>query len=131
MDNGECSDREDIVRAIRRADWDHVNERISSDLFKGENTSVSRLVVLPIQEIVRIFKADFDGRATGPLDATGEINVGELKRIAAAHEFAPKKLTVKPMPTADNPAHAEIPEKISTGLSKAIIKKLKVSRVPR
>jgi hypothetical protein len=33
------------------------------------------------------------------------------------------------MPTEGNPAHAEIPEKISTGLSKSIIKELKVARV--
>ena len=90
---------------------------------------MSRLLILPIQEIVRIFKADFDGRPTGPLDATGEINVGHLKRIGRAHQFAPKNLTVKPMPTEGNPAHAEIPEKISAGLSKSIIKELKVLRV--
>jgi hypothetical protein len=104
----------------------------SVPIFSGGRTRRSADgLILPIQEIVRIFKADFDGRPTGPLDATGEINVGELKRIGAAHEFAPKMLTVKPMPTAENPAHAEIPEKISTGLSKSIIRKLKISRMPR
>jgi hypothetical protein len=82
-----------------------------------------------MEEIIRIFKADFDGRPTGPLDATGEINIGHLKSIGVTYTPAPKNLTVVPKPTNENPAHAEIPQKISTGLSKTIIKELRVRRV--
>jgi hypothetical protein len=123
MDSAECGSDEDVIRAILRAHWDPENRRINSDLFKV-NTSVSRLSILPIERLIEIFKGDFDHRSIGPLDLTGRINVGRLKQIGASYENSPQALTVTPKPTADNIAHAEIPQKISKGLSKVLIRSL-------
>jgi hypothetical protein len=43
----------------------------------------------------------------------------------------PIELTVEPKPVEGNPAHAEIPQKISRGLANQILKKLKLHNPPR
>src|SRR6266481_476535 len=102
MSGDECSAAEDVLRAIRHADWDEKKRGWSSDLFKGRRTSLSRPSILRYQQIVEIFRSDFDGRPTGPLVAVGEINVGKLQAIGACYEPKPTQITVKPEPIEGN-----------------------------
>ncbi len=125
MENEECSPEEEVLRAIRRADWDRKNNRYSSALFSGRNVSVSRLEILSYDEIVKIFRADFDQRPTGPLEATGQINVAQLQQIGLNYKANPTKLSVVPKPLKENLAHAEVPQNISRGLAREIIAALK------
>jgi len=129
MDNEECSPEEEVLRAIRRADWDQKKNRYSSGLFKGRDVSISRLAILPYNEIVRIFRAEFDNRPTGPLAATGQINVEQLQKIGIGYKPNPTTLMVVPKPVEGNPAHAEVPQNISKGLAREIISALKVRSV--
>lgn len=129
MEKEECPPEEEVLRAIRRADWDKRKNRYSSSLFKGCDISISRLAILSYNEIVKIFRADFDDRPTGPLEATGQISVGELQKIGTNYKANPTNLTVVPKPLKDNCAHAEIPQNISKGLAKQIIGALKIKPV--
>lgn len=120
-----CSRLEDIVRVILPAHWDPENRRISSGLFRGMNISVSRLAVLSLDELIPIFKTDF-ARADGgePFVGIGEINVGRLEDIGQEYAAA---LWVEEDPTANNPAHAEVPGEIKRKpLARAIVAALKV-----
>ena len=83
---------EDIVRAIRTDKWD--GTRIAPSLFTGENTSVSRLAVIPLSEHWDMFR----------------------KHLEKPPE---------PRPEDWNPAHAEIPQKITRGLATKIVSALK------
>jgi len=60
MNQTECSSEESIVRAITSAHWDAVKNRYSSDLFKGEGTSVSRLAISTLEELFHIFHLQLD-----------------------------------------------------------------------
>jgi len=129
MEMEECPPEEEVLRAIRRADWDKKKNRYSSGLFKGRDVSISRLRILSYSEILKIFRADFDDRPTGPLEGTGQINVGHLQKIGINYKANPTKLTVVPKPLEGNRAHAEIPQNISKGLAREIIDALKVTPV--
>ncbi len=59
----------------------------------------------------------------GAIVAVGEINVGELQRIGREYQH-PIELTVEQDPKEDNRAHAIVPQKISSGLAKVIIRSL-------
>jgi hypothetical protein len=59
----------------------------------------------------------------------GEINVGSLQRIGREYAI-PVDLTVEPKPEDWNPAHAEIPQKISRGLATDIVRGLKLHPPP-
>lgn len=120
MNHSECLREENIVRAITSADWDAKNNRYSSDLFKGERKSVSRLSILALEELFRIFHRQLDKLPDKIVVKAGEINVGHLQNIGRNHS-SPVVLTVVPDPIPDNPAHAEIPQKISRGLALKII----------
>lgn len=101
-----CEDHENILRAINEAHWDVTKNRASSSLFKGPNTSVSRLLILSREEIVEIFKRDLPH----PPISIGELNVGNLMQIGQNCNFP---LSVEQDPVEGNPAHAEIPQKIN------------------
>lgn len=102
-----CEDHENILRAINEANWDAGKNRGNSSLFKGPNTSVSRLAVTSKAEIMDIFRAEL----RCPVVCAGEINVGNLKQIGLLHESV---ITVEQDPIIPtNPAHAEIPQRIT------------------
>jgi len=129
----ECCDEENIVRAITSVHYDDEKDKISSSVFKGRNISVSRLKILSIEDIFYIFKEELSSPEK-PLVYAGEINIGNLKRICEQHKDAngkelPLYITVLPAPTNSNPAHAEIPQKISRGIAKKIIENLKLHDV--
>ncbi len=100
---------------------------MSSSLFKGENISVSRLAVLPLDQLFEIFNRELVKPPERSVVGAGEINVGRLQQIG--REFThPLELTVEHDPQPGNPAHAEIPQRISKGLSKRIIDELALHR---
>ncbi len=127
MNQTECSPQENIVRAIisAPAHWDAKNNRYSSGLFKGEGTSVSRLAISTLEELFRVFHLHLDKPPDWIVIGAGEINVGQLKNIGRNHT-PPVELAVVPQPIPENPAHAEIPQKISRGLALKIIEALTI-----
>jgi hypothetical protein len=112
---------EDIVRAILTDKWD--GQRVSPSLFRGQNISVSRLSVFPLADHWDIFRARLENPPERRLERIGEINVGQLQQIGRDYED-PIELTVEPKPEDWNQAHAEIPEKITKGLSRRIVNAL-------
>ena len=119
--------KEDIVRAICTETYDH--ERLSPSLFKGRNTSVSRLAIIPLEEHWEMFQKHVAKPPQRQLLMIGEINVLRLQELGETHE-PPNALTVEPRPEDWNPAHAEIPQKISPGLANRINSNLKLHRPP-
>lgn len=101
-----CEDHEDVLRAINETHWDAAKNRAASSLFKGPNTSVSRLLISSKEEIFEVFRRDLP---CPPISA-GELNVGNLKQIGQSFNFS---LTVEQDPQDGNPAHAEIPQRIN------------------
>ena len=110
---------ENIVRAICTDKWD--GERISPSLFVGENTSVSRPKIVPLEDHWEMFRQHVQRPPERLLAMIGEINVGQLQRISRSY-VPPTELTVKPEPRDWNPAHAVIPQRITRGLANKIIK---------
>jgi hypothetical protein len=108
---------EDILRAVSEAHWD--GKRLDTDLFEGKGISVSRLAISSFPELCCIFRATIKA----PTVMAAEINVGNLQDIGTNH-LPSKELTVEEVPFDDNPAHAEIPQRISTGLARKIVNAL-------
>jgi hypothetical protein len=116
----ECGEDEDVVRAITTAHWDPEEGRISSSLFKGEHISVSRLRILDLPLLMDLFDRELVRPPERSVRGAGEIRVGRLKQIGREFQH-PADLTVEQDPTPSNPAHAEIPQRISKGLSRRIV----------
>jgi len=110
---------EDIVLAICTDKWD--GTRLSPSLFTGENTSVSRLALIPLADHWDIFRKRLEKPPERRLELIGEINVGHLQQIGR---------TVEPKPEGWNPAHAEIPQRITRGLANQIVSVLKRHQPP-
>lgn len=125
MNQTKCPPEEDVARAITSAHWDANKNRFSSDLFKGEGTSVSRLAISGLGELFRIFHLQLNKPPDRVVIGVGEINVGQLQGLGRNHT-QPIELTVVPKPTPENLAHAEIPQKISRGLAFKIIEALTI-----
>ena len=119
---------EDIVRAIFTDKWD--GTRIAPSLFKGQNISVSRLAVVPLADCWDMFRRYLEKPPERRLELIGEINVGRLQKIGRDYQQS-IELTVEPKPEDWNPAHAEIPQKISRGLANRIIDALKRHHPPK
>jgi hypothetical protein len=118
---------EDIARAICTDKWD--GERLSPSLFVGEGTSVSRLALIPLVDHWDLFRRYVEQPPERRLELIGEINVGRLQQIGRTYA-TPIELTVEPKPEDWNPAHAEIPQKITRGLANKIIPELKLHQPP-
>ncbi len=119
---------EDIVRAVCTDKWD--GERLSPSLFVGENISVSRLALVSLADHWDLFRQYVQKPPERRLELIAEINVGRLQDIGRAHNPA-VALTVEPRPVDWNPAHAEIPQRITRGLANDIVPKLKLHHPPR
>jgi hypothetical protein len=113
---------EDIVKAVCTDKWD--GERLAPSLFKGENTSVSRLAITPLDDHWDLFRQHVQKPPQRLLKMIVEINVGRLQEIGRK-EKEPVELTVEPRPEEWNPAHAEIPQRITRGLANKILPELK------
>ena len=118
---------EDIVRAILTEKWD--GQRASPSLFRGENVSVSRLALLPLADHWDIFRMRLENPPERRLERIGEINVGQLQQIGRDYKDS-IELTVEPKPEDWNRAHAEIPQKITKGLSRKIVNALTLHSPP-
>ena len=119
---------EDIVRAIFTDEWD--GERIAPSLFAGENVSVSRLAVVALAEHWDMFRKHLEKPPERRLERIGEINVGRLQRIGRDYKKS-IDLTVEAKPEDWNPAHAEIPQRITRGLANQIVNALKLHQSPK
>jgi hypothetical protein len=119
----EVSPEENVLRAIHSAWWDVETDQKSSSIFKGERISLNRLKMLDLRSSLNVFHETLDTSPNGVIIGAGEINVGTLIEIAQAHHVS-VVLTVEEDPLPGNPAHAEIPQKISKGLANKIIEKL-------
>jgi len=125
MNRPECPREENIVRAICDSHFDKKNDRFSSYLFEGPNTSVNRLLILPLNKLFKIFHRDLDKPLKSKVIASGEINVGKLQDIGKNHN-KPHSITVEIDPLPENRSHAVIPQKLSRGLALKIISELKI-----
>jgi hypothetical protein len=119
---------EDIVRAICTDKWD--GDRIAPSLFAGENVSVSRLAVVALAEHWDMFRKHLEKPPERRLERIGEINVGRLQRIGRDYKKS-IDLTVEAKPEDWNPAHAEIPQRITRGLANQIVNTLELHQPPR
>ena len=125
---------EQIVRAICSDKFDPVSGRVSLSLFKGPNTSVSRLAVIPLNLQWRKLAATVQKLPGRKLEQIGEIGVGRLEDLGLNYvaNCTPMKvaLSVVADPVPTNEAHAIIPETISTGLGRAICGALTYHKLP-
>ena len=119
---------EDIVRAIFTDKWD--GTRIAPSLFTGTKVSVSRLAVIPLSEHWDMFRKHLEKPPERRLERIGEINVGRLQRIGRDYKKS-IDLIVEAKPEDWNPAHAEIPQRITRGLANQIVNALKLHQPPR
>lgn len=129
-----CSNDEDIVRAIRSSDWDKKHGRYSSNLFRGPATSVSRLKILELRKIFRIFYKELHKPPKHKVLSAGKIRVCTLKNLGNSFTDNGKPdqrdITVVGKPTTTNPSHAEILEKLPRGLALKIIEELQIHKPP-
>lgn len=72
-----------------------------------------------------IFHRQLDSSPNGRIVAAGEVNVGTLQTLGREYQH-PVELTVEIDPLDDNPAHAVIPQGISRGLARIIIRTLTI-----
>ena len=122
------------MRGILRAHWDEEKGEYTSSLFRGPNTSVSRLRIFPKERIIDIFKADFDAHIDGPVIGTGEIVIADLIKLGKEYKDGkgkprPQLVTVIPKPTATNDSHAEVVEEFTRGFARKVIVALKKERL--
>jgi len=108
---------EEIARAICTDKWDGI--RLSPSLFKGANTSVSRLVLISLEDHWDLFRRHLEKPPERKLERIGQINVGRLQEIGRTYKD-PVSITVEPDPVQWNPAHAIIPQNITRGLANKI-----------
>jgi len=118
---------ENIARAICTDKWD--GQRAAPSLFKGANTSVSRLALVSLADHWDMFRRHVEKPPERRLERIGEINVGLLQKIASDYQ-TPLALTVESKPEDWNPAHAEIPQIITRGLANEIIRSLEIHKPP-
>jgi hypothetical protein len=125
---------EQIVRAICSDKYDRAGDRVSPSLFKGPNTSVSRLAIIPLPQQWRKLAATVQKLPGRKLEKLGEIGVGSLEDLGQAYVAngvaTPVALSVVADPLPNNDAHAIIPENISAGLGKTICRALTYHELP-
>lgn len=121
----ECPDAETIVKGLLTTD---IQEgEIRRDLFKGRESSYSRLAVYTIEKILDIFRTELPRPPEKLLVGYCILNVGQMKRLGAAfkNRDVPEGISVKvvpvPLPACpphpQNDSHAETRPNITLGLS--------------
>ena len=117
---------EEIVRAICSDKFD--GERASPSAFTGDNVSVSRLAILPIQDLWQILAEEAANPPERILMCLGKTTVGDVLAVGA--ESVPRcTLNVHADPTDTNPAHAEIRPKITRGQANRLLKRTELMEV--
>ena len=115
---------EDIAKAICSDKFDAASGEVSASLFKGSGSSVSRLSLCPLEDTWDMFRLRVEKPPQRTLERIGVINVGRLEQVGRDFKDNPTSLTVEAVPLEGYLSHAEIPEKISRGLSNEIVKNL-------
>lgn len=127
-------DEEDIARAICSDKFDSSTGRISTSLFKGPNTSVSRLTVLPLTGQWHRLASTVQRLPGLRLERIGVIKVGDLRALGRTHTANgnphPVDITVVEKREPWNDAHAEVEPKLSDGLCKRINQALDIHAPP-
>lgn len=87
---------EEVVRAFFIPHWDEVSKRATPSAFLDRNgVSVSRLAVLSYQEIVEIYKANFDGQKLSNGQVRYVRQTGRLS-VARIHQLCDQKIDSQP-----------------------------------
>lgn len=118
-----CNPSEDLIRAVPEALYAPGDGRASTALFQHAGTSVSRLVVLPLERLWEIHLAELD-KPGNRLVALAQFNLGRVQLCLA--EIDGSSFTVVAKPTPSNPAHAEIQEGIASTPRRRILAVLKL-----
>ncbi len=125
---------EQVVRAVCSDKFDRASGRVSPSLFKGPNTSVSRLTIIPLTLQWRKLAATVQKLPGRRLERLGEIGVGQLEDLgltyAANGTPMPVALSVVTAALPTNEAHALIPENITAGLGSAIVRAVAYHELP-
>lgn len=117
---------EQIAKAICLDKYDPATGEISPSLFKGSGSSVSRLAICDLTDTWVLFRSRVERPPDRTLERIGTIQVGDLEKIGREFRDNPTDLTVIEVPLEEYPSHAEIPEKISRGLSNVLVRNLQV-----
>lgn len=115
---------EDIAKAICSDKFDVATGEVSASLFKGSGSSVSRLSLCPLEETWDLFRFRVEKPPQRTLERIGVIKVGRLEEIGRDFKDNPTLLTAEAVPLEGYLSHAEIPQKITRGLSNEIVKNL-------
>ena len=128
-----------VLRALTERMYDESKGRFSAEVFGKAGTSVSRLSILDFNEIAKIFCQDLHCPPDSELLGCVRISVGALKAFGENFESngkaEPKQISIDPKPVlnvqgiVDNPAHAEIRQKIPRTLSFDIMKTLTIEEI--
>ncbi len=125
---------EQVVRALCSDKFDRTSGRVSPSLFKGPNTSVSRLAIIPLALQWRKLAATVQKLPGLRLERLGEIGVGRLEDVGRSYvangKPTPTSLSVVADALPTNEAHAIVPENISAGLGNTIIRALAYHELP-
>lgn len=117
---------EAIVRAICSDKFD--GERVSPSAFVGDNVSVSRLAILPIEDLWQILAEEAASPPERTLMRLGKTTVGDVVTVGAESDpFC--ELKVHADPTDTNPAHAEIRPKLTRGQANRLLKRTELIEV--
>jgi hypothetical protein len=82
MPHRECPPDEDVLRAILTAHWDERKNRLSSSLFSGTGTSVSRLSILGLADLFTIFHQELAAPPRSQVIGGGEIILESFNKLA-------------------------------------------------
>jgi hypothetical protein len=85
--------------------------------------------MIPLMDHWDLFRRYVEQPPERRLEMIGEINVGRLQEIGRTYA-TPIELTVEPRPEDWNPAHAEIPQKITRGFANKNLPELKLHQPP-
>lgn len=96
---------EEVVRAVFEPYWDSTLGRASPSIFVDDDISVSRLQVLPKDQIVAIFKEQFDS-PTRTVHGVLHITIEAVHSICQDHADSPRKVHGCEDPTPADKSHA-------------------------
>jgi len=122
-----CGDGENVVKGLLDETYDPVSRIALPKLFKGKESSYSRLRELDLHAIWVIFLKELhhpDREPPKNLIGYAILNVGKMRRIAREYRNPETKENVKlemlPMPTDTNRAHAVTVPSVPSTLAQVI-----------
>ncbi|MDT4879576.1 hypothetical protein FQZ97_1152610 [compost metagenome] len=127
-----------MVIALHEPSWDRTLNRGTTSTFANyPRKSCSRTAVLPLAQILELFKKEIGGGKI-KIEGYGIIDVATIRALGSAAE-APVEFVVTEDPTETNPAHAEIVafepgrdkirSRVPRGLSNRLCENLKITLI--